>query len=252
MTDKCSAPENIFQPSARCAEVALRLCVFAGSLVIALVSAPNGWAGEVEVVVQGASDYLYRGTTETGNNPVLGVAIDWQATKRSFVGVEAHQAEVDGVAQRHRSFLIYAGTGVALGDKWYATALVSHREYPGSGREWDFTEFGVQLDHTAGWTFSVDYSPDYYEHNTTSVAAELGYRRDLSRRVYAYASVGAIEFSQSRFPDYQFGSVGAGLRLGQVVFDLSYHTNTEGNDSSFGMASFSNPRLVGQVSWRLR
>ncbi len=252
MTFRCATPENFVQPSIRCAEFALRLCLFTGCLVIGVFSAPNSWAGEVDVVVQGASNWIYRGTTETGNNPVLGVSIDWQATERSFVGVEAHQAEVDGVAQRHRSFLFYAGTGIALNDKWYATGLVSHREYPGSGREWDLTEFRVQLDHTAGWTFSVDYSPDYYEHNTTSVAAEVGYRRDLSRRLYAYASVGAIEFSESQFPDYQFGSVGAGFRLRNVVFDLSYHANTEGNDSSFGMAPFSNSRFVGQVSWRLR
>ena len=252
MTYKCAAPEIFLQPSRRCAGVVLRLCVFVGCLVLCVFPAPNSWAGDVEVTVQGASNWVYRGTTETGNNPVLGVAIDWQATKRSFVGVEAHQAEVDGVAQRHRSFLIYAGAGVALGEDWYATGLVSHREYPGSGREWDLTEFRVQLDHTAGWTFGVDYSPDYYEHDTTSVAAEVAYRRDLNRRVYAYASVGAIEFSQSQFPDYQFGSLGAGLRLGQVVFDISYRANTEGNDSSFGMAPFSNSRFVGQVSWRLR
>ena len=209
-------------------------------------------AGEVEVVLKGASNWVYRGTTETGNNPVVGLSLDWQATKRSFIGIEAHQAEVDGVAQRHRSVLVYAGTGLALSEKWYASGVVSHREYPGSGREWDFTEFKVQLDHTAGWTFAVDYSPDYYEHNTASVAAELGFRRELSRRVYGYASIGAIEFSESQFPDYQFGAIGAGFRLGRAVLDISYHANTEGNDSTFGMAQFSNSRFVGELSWRLR
>jgi len=256
MINHCALSLSRTKPSSRCDTPTTRAFVVFGYLSIATFTAscgaPNSHAGEAEIVLQGASNWIYRGTTETGNNPAIGIAVDWQVSDRSFVGFEAHQAEVDGVSQRHRSFLVYAGTGLALNERWYASGVVSHREFPGSGREWDFTEFKAQLDHTAGWTLSVDFSPDYYEHNTRSVAAEVGFRRDVTKRVYAYASVGAIEFSESQFPDYRYGSIGAGIRIGQVVLDLGYHANSEGNDSTFGVAAFSNPRLIGQLSWRVR
>jgi len=252
MTKNCTHPSIYSQPLRKC--VGIRSCTLASLICfcVGCFATSSSVAGDVQIVAQVASNWTYRGTTETGDNPAIGIAVDWQATERVFVGVEMHQAEVDAVSQRHRSFLVYAGAGMTLGKKWYATGLVSHREFPGSAREWDTTEFGLQFDHTAGWTFGVDYSPDYYEHNTAAIAADIGYRHELGRHLYVYGNVGVIEFSESRFPDYGFGSIGTGVRLGRVVLDVSYRANTEGSDSRFGMAPLSNPGFVAQLNWRLR
>lgn len=232
---------------------AKRSCFLLRGLSLLLCLAPTpSWAGDVEITAKAATDWMYHGTTETGGNPVAGLAFDWQLSEHSFVGLEAHQAEVESQPQRHRSVMIYAGTGRALSREWYGTISVSHREFPKSAREWDFTEFRLQLDHQNGWSITLEHSPNYYEHNTRSYAGELSYRRNLSNRFYTYASIGALELSGQQSSDYQYGQIGAGVRWGQVVLDLAYRANTEGDDGNFGQAALSDPRFVGTLSWRLR
>lgn len=221
-------------------------------LLVVLYAPALVMASNLEIVAQASSDLMYHGTTETGGNPAIGLAFDWQISDHAFVGIEAHQGEVDSDPQRHRSVMVYAGAGIPLGKQWYASGTVAHREFPGSTIEWDFTEFSVALDHTRGWTLSVDYSPDYYEHNTRAWVAELGYQRDIGQRFYAYASVGALELSSTEFTDYRFGQVGGGIRWKQLVFDLSYRANSEGDSTRFGGAALSDAKFVGQLSWRLR
>ena len=225
-----------------------------GTAVLACCSlhGENASATEVEIVALASSDYIYHGTTETGGNPAAGLAIDWQVTPRTFFGVEAHQAEVDGQPQRHRSVMVYAGAGFELGADWFATATVTHREFPKAVKEWDFTEFRVQLDHQSGWGASFDYSPDYYEHDTEAYVAEVRYQRDLNPNLYVYGALGALEFSADQFTDYRFGTVGFGYRLGPVVLDLAYLANSEGDDTEFGRAAYSDPSVIAALSWRLR
>ncbi len=221
-------------------------------LLALLIAPPCVVADDLEIVALASSDWWYHGTTETGGNPAIGFALDWEISDRVFAGIEAHQAEVDGPAQRHRSFLFYAGTGAPLTDDWYLSGIVSHREFPGSGREWDSTEFSVALDHIKGWTVSLDYSPNYYEHKTQAWITELGYRRDLGERFFAYASIGAVTLTSSRFTDYRFARVGGGVRWRRAVLDVSYRANSEGDSESFGAAALSDPRVVGQLTWRIR
>jgi len=235
-----------------CLRNAVRRAIKSAVSLTVLTASTSANADDIEVVALASSDWWYHGTTETGGNPAIGLAIDWEISDRVFVGVEAHQAEVDSVSQRHRSVMVYAGSGLAVTDQWYLSGTVAHREFPGSATEWDFTEFTVALNYSGVWTFSLDYSPDYYEHNTQAWTTELGYRRDLGERFFAYASVGAVTLTSSRFTDYRFGQLGGGVRWRRAVLDLSYRANSEGDSTSFGRADLSDPRVVAQLTWRLR
>ena len=224
------------------------LAISAGSSLLAGIAHAN----ELEIVALASSDYIYHGTTETNGNPAVGFAIDWQVTQRGFFGVEAHQAEVDGQPQRHRSVMVYAGAGFELGTDWFATAVVTHREFPKAVKEWDFTEFRLQLDHQSGWGATFDYSPDYYEHKTEAYTAEVRYQRELNESLYLHGSIGAVELSARRFTDYRYGTIGLGYRLGNAVLDLSYLVNSEGDSADFGRAAYSDSGVIAQLSWRIR
>ena len=218
-------------------------------LLVASVAA----AADVEVVAQASSDWMYHGLSETRGQPTFGLAADWQISARAFAGVELHQAVVKGRPQRQRSVMVYAGLGYPIGERFYASVNVQHREFPKAVKEWDFTEFEARLNHDSGWNLAVAFSPDYYEHNTRSVAAELGYRRQLTENFYAYAGVGLMEFSEdARFTDYRFGQVGGGYQLHRWVLDVAYRRNSEGPDTEFGRETYSSPKVVASLTWRLR
>ncbi len=205
------------------------------------------------MVAQFSSDWVYRGTTETAGEPSLGLNIEWQATPTVFFGLETHQAREVGDRQRQRSVMAYIGSGFELSENWFATATIAHREYPGSTIEWDFTELGIDVSHSSGLGFALDYSPNYYEHDTPSIAAELRYSKRLVKRAYWYAELGAVELTaKNTFDDHQYAALGLGGSVRTFNLDIAYRWNSLGSDGRFGQAEFSPSQFVFQLSYRIR
>ena len=207
------------------------------------------------MIAQISSDWLYHGTTETDGEPVIGVNAEWQFSEEWFGGVEAHEGKVKNVQQRQRSIMAYLGRGFSLSDDWFLTASLQHREFPGSAKEWDFTEFEVDLLHRSGLGFSVDYSPDYYEHSVQAAATEFRYSEALRGNSYWYAHVGALLLWDNPWfgdDDYQYAQIGAGSSVGAINLDIAYHWNSRGEDEDLAGARFSNPQFMVQVVYKLR
>lgn len=219
--------------------------------LLAMTGCPAA-AGEFGVVVQAASDWVYHGNSETLGEPVVGINAEWQSSAHFFVGVEAHRARVPGDQHREGSVMLYVGTGRPFGDGWYGTISALQREYPGSAKEWDFAELDIELSHRSGWLFELDYSPDYYEHDTAAVHASVGFTGRIDDRRYWSARGGTVELSDDDVIDHQYFRVGAGISRGSLNIDLSYGWNNGDQDSRFGKESVTSPGLVLQIAYRVQ
>lgn len=213
-------------------------------------------SGNLSLVAQTSSDWIYHGTSETLGEPTIGLNAEWQTPAGVFVGIEAHVAEQSNKTsdrQRQRSVMAYLGRGFEWGTDWFATVTLAHREFPGSAKEWDFTELGFNLNHSSGLDFTVDYSPDYYEHNTPSVAFEARYSKTLGKQSYWYAEAGLVELTASNtFDDHHYAALGFGASVKSINFDLAYRWNNRGSSSNFGREAFSPSQFVFQFSYRVR
>lgn len=232
---------------------AISLTVWLTGSLCSAVALAEPAAGSLGFVTQISSDWLYHGTTETLGEPVLGINAEWQSNGATFAGIEAHQARMPAEPQRQRSVMAYLGTGFALSESWFTTLSVQHREFPGSVKEWDFTEVSIDLAHRSGFGLRMDYAPDYYEHDIRAFAAEVRLSRPITPRSYWYAEVGALELSNEQsFDDHQYAQLGVGTSVSSLNLDLAYVWNSQGRDNTFGRERYSPAKLVLQVAYRLR
>ncbi|MEM7219368.1 MAG: hypothetical protein AAF515_13465 [Pseudomonadota bacterium] len=246
-----SLPQDVkaeFRPSTSLAVLAL---------TFTSIATPAYANDGLEIALLATSDWRYHGISETRRKPAIGIAFDWQVSETFFAGLEAHHAQVEGALQRQRSLMAYVGAGTRLGNDWYLSGSVSHREFPGSRKEWDFTEFEAQatrsLSSRSQVRFSVDYSPDYYEHNIQAWGIEGQYTMSLNDRWYVTLEAGRLAFSkQTAGPEYGYGRLGAGWRADNLLLEVSVNANTEGSDAAFGAEAYNDLVIVGQLTWRLR
>lgn len=207
---------------------------------------------EFGVVVQAASDWIYDGTTETRGEPSIGINGEWRAQPALFLGFEAHEANVRADRQRQRSISAYIGIDQSLGENWYTALSLQHREFPGSIKEWDFTEVILQFAYLDNVSLSLDYSPNYYARGTKGFGGVLSYTRNISRRTYWSAEVGSQQLSESRFVDYEYARLALGLSTSKLNIDISYGWNSEDGNLLFGNEPLLSPELLLQVSYRIK
>ncbi|MEM7281555.1 MAG: hypothetical protein AAF438_07995 [Pseudomonadota bacterium] len=217
----------------------------------------QGFAQEsanLSLVVLATSDWTYHGVSETRGEPSVGINLDWQPTRHLFLGVEAHQGRVSAERQREGSVMGYIGTGWSLSENWYGTLALQQREFPGSTKEWDITEFTTSFTHDSGLRASLSYSPDYYEHNTEAANIEIGYVHQSNRRWHWSFEAGTTEFfeDEPRFVDYQYARAGIGLSFGRSNVNVAYAWTNASATETFGAESNESPGLVVGFSYRVQ
>ncbi|MEM1230823.1 MAG: hypothetical protein AAGI15_09820 [Pseudomonadota bacterium] len=201
-----------------------------------------------------ASDWYYHGTSETLGRGAIGLNLQW-SSDAWFAGIEGHQADEDGVEsrQRQRAVMVYAGRRFVLSSLWHGSLSVSQREFPGSTKEWDYTEVQLVAAHRNGFQARLDYSPDYYEHDAASLGLTLRWLRPLGERAYGYVEAGALTLEErTRWQGHEFASAGVGLNWRSINGDLSYRWNSEGQSNNFGREDYSPSQFVLELAWRVR
>ncbi len=234
-----------------------RRCILMPIYTVCLVlsqplAAYENVSGEFGLVVQAVSNWVYDGTTETRDEPSIGINGEWRIKPTVFLGFEAHEASTVAEQQRERSIAAYIGIDRTLGKGWYTALSLQHREFPGSEIEWDFTELIFQVAYQKNWSLKLDYSPDYYERDTAAYGAELDYVRNFNSQSYWSVQVGVQEQVDSQFIDYEFVRFGIGLSTGSFNIDLSYGWNSEDGNVLFGNELILSPELLLQLSYRIK
>lgn len=232
-------------------QVSGRACGKLGCRLVLLFISHSALA-DTRVVVQAASDWVYHGTTETFSQAALGANIEWQGRSAFFAGVEAHQGVTPATQQRHRAVMAYAGYSQRFSEHWHGSATFARRFFPGAFKEWNYNELKLELAHASGWSMKLDYAADYYDHDTTALVGEVGYRRAFGEQQYGFASGGAAQLGAERFSDYEFARLGAGWSKARVNVEVSYGWNSEDGRPQFGDERLRSAEFLMQLSYQVR
>lgn len=211
-------------------------------------------AAKLSVILQASSDWIYHGVSETNGEPTIGFNLDYQPLPHLFFGLEAHQGRVENLRQRQGSVMGYLGTGKTLFKNWYATLAIQHREFPGSTKEWDFTEFTNTFTHQSGFSTQVSYSPDYYEHDVEALHFQADYTHQTQSRWFWRVQAGATQFFSGGpgFVNYEHALVGIGTSVNRWNVTASYAWTSAGPDDDFGGAPIESPGLIVGFSYRVQ
>ncbi|MFK7887563.1 MAG: TorF family putative porin [Gammaproteobacteria bacterium] len=212
-----------------------------------------GAAAQNAVTVEAfaASEPVYRGVSEAAGRPTVGASLEWGVSSDFFVAATAQASATPAVQQREQQLMFVGGWQKAWTDQVSLGLSLSHRAFPGSTKNWDSTELHAAIGLGRVGTIEVSYSPNYYDHETRAVAFALRANRELNRRFFVSAEAGAVEMSSERWPDYQYATLGLGLRQQQFVIEARSSFATNEGDNLFG-EPLDAPRLVLQTSYLFR
>ena len=233
----------------------------AGGVVLAGVAATA--QAEISGNVALTTDYVFRGISQTGEDPAVQGGFDYAHDSGFYLGTWASSLEFGEdssvVDPASMELDVYAGYSGNFTDALSYDVSVVHYMYPGasSSLNYDFTEVGAALGYdfgVAAITVGVAYSPDYFASSDTATYyyADLAVPLPSDFSVNFHVGQQNIDdnaaFGTPDYADYKVGVskdiAGFGLALDWVDTDLS-------QSECFGGSDLCDSRVVFTVSKEL-
>jgi uncharacterized protein (TIGR02001 family) len=192
------------------------------------------------------SDYVFRGISQSDENPAIQGNLDWNLSIDDStalkVGVWGSNVDFNDGDEASTEFDIYAGVTKTFG-KANVGGQVLYYAYPGaaSGLNYDFLEFTG----SAGYDFdvvavnaSIAYSPNYFADSDTGLYYRLGASAPLPCNFVLDGHIGYQTINDNTaagVPDYTDWALGVGYTISGVNLKLEYiDTNLSKSDIADG------------------
>ncbi len=169
-----------------------------------------------------STDYVWRGYSQTDNDPAISGSFDYTHSSGFYLGTWA--SNVDFGDDASVEIDLYAGFGGDIGDSGFSYDLGVLRYYY-DGENYDWNEYHV----SAGYSFfsaSINYSNNVYDSNEKGIYYTLGFDYDLPMDIALSAGVGfydydknAISTKSENHTDYH---IGISKEFAGFGWDLTY------------------------------
>jgi uncharacterized protein (TIGR02001 family) len=215
------------------------LCLAASTLMAA--SSVMAWESEdgqhsTSASVALSSDYMWRGYSQTDNEPAISGSFDYGHASGLYAGTWASNVDFAlGDDQAHIEIDAYAGFANEIGDTGLAYDVgVLRYMYPGTdGGDWN--EYYLSLSYSL-FNIGVAHSSDVYGSDEDGTYYSAGFDYDLPMNIALSTGVGYYDYDDKVFgtgspdsaTDYR---VGLSTELVGFGLDLTYtDTNSDGED----------------------
>ena len=237
---------------------------FAGSMALAaamVLSPASGLRAEIgqgslDASVTIASDYVFRGISQTLEDPALQLGLGFEHASGIFVGVWGSNVDFPSNALRENprnvEVDLYLGFSKQLVGDLAGSIVVTRYEYPSAdGRfEYSYSELGLGLLLRDQVGASVSYSDDFMGSGASSLVFEISGRHPLPRRVDLNLGMGYQDLGGGFFESYGFWSIGVSTTRSRMTIDLSYIGTDRAAERVFG--ALAGHRVVFTVTANLK
>lgn len=221
---------------------------------LALPATAPGGEGTLSVSAAVVSDYVFRGVSQTLEEPALQAGLRYERPGGLFAGLWA--STVDSpfyqlpAGAREVELDLYLGYGLELGGPWSLVASAVRYEYPAADEryDYDYLEWGLALQR-GPLALSSSWSDDGLGLYGESLAVELVARHPLSRRLELAGGLGRYDLG-TLDDAYLYWNLGLARRFGPVVVDLGYYDSDSAAEEHWpGLAG---ARAVLAATYRIR
>jgi len=221
------------------------LAVFASLPAIAQDKSAHTFTGNAAL----ATDYIFRGISQTGEEPAVSAGFNYGHTSGIFLGVWGSNVDFNDRDEAHLEIDLFGGIRREYRGVTWELGVI-HYAYPGAAdtRSYDYDELRLALGYdfnVVATTASINYSPNYFADSDTGVyyALELKAPIKLAFTPSLLAAIGRQTIEKNaRFgtPDYTDWRIGitvplAGFDLSATYFDTSLNraqcANTQNCDA---------------------
>ena len=173
------------------------------------------------------TDYVFRGYTQTGEDPAVQGGLDWAGSGGWYVGTWASNIDFGSGDDASVEVDIYGGYAWEANGVSYDVGVLYYA-YPGaeSSSGYDFVEayagLGYDLD-AVSLSGAVHFTPDNFGETGTGWYLTGGLSGALSDAVSVDANVGFSQVTEDFGEDYLDWNVGLSYAFSSVALDLRYH-----------------------------
>ncbi|MGH8251591.1 MAG: TorF family putative porin, partial [Steroidobacteraceae bacterium] len=190
------------------------------------------------------SDYVFRGVSQSEEDPTVQAGIDYLHPVGIFAGAFVARTDFPGSPFGSNpgavEFDAYLGFGRASGGDWAWDVAALSYEFPEStGFDYSYQELAANLHFRDILRLGATVSDDAAASSASGWTVEIELRRPLGDRFQLSGSLGHCEFERTDWGDYRYWDIGVSTVAGPVTFDLRYF-DTSGDVA----ASFLDPSLA--------
>lgn len=193
------------------------------------------------------TDYVFRGISQTDEDPTIQGSIGIESETGLFASVWAANVDFNDGDEAHIEIDYTIGYGNAVGDLEY-TAMFIYYTYPGAAGslDYDYWEAGLSMSYALGPvspTVSAYYADNFFADTGEAFYLTGGLSFAASEMVSVYGNIGKQWYDDAALTDAVDWNVGATLSAFDLDFDLKY----TGNDDD-GLGDLTDDRIVLSVS----
>lgn len=173
------------------------------------------------------TDYVFRGYTQTGEDPAVQGGLDWADSSGWYLGTWASNIDFGPGDDASVEVDFYGGHAWQANDVSYDVGLLYYA-YPGadSSSGYDFIEayasLGYDLD-TVSLSGAVHFTPDNFGETGTGWYVTGGLSGGFSDSLSVDANIGFSQVTEDFGEDYLDWNVGLSYSFSSLALDLRYH-----------------------------
>ena len=211
--------------------MALSTRILSAAILVAWVASSGTAAAQEESSIAAnlavTTDYVFRGYTQTGEDPAVQGGLDWADSSGWYVGTWASNIDFGPGDDASVEVDIYAGYTWDANDVSYDVGLLYYA-YPGadSNSGYDFVEAyaGLGFDlGTVSLSGAVHYTPDNFGETGTGWYMTGGLSSGLTDALSVDANVGLSQVTEDFGEDYLDWNLGLSYSFSRLALDLRYH-----------------------------
>ena len=217
-----------------------------------LLAGATAQAHEFHGYVSLVSDYVFRGASQSNEDPTAQGGLDYVHASGMFAGIFASGTDYPGNALGASPGSVeldaYLGYSRAAGRDWSWDVAAFHYDFPDStGFDYSYQELAANLHFRDVVRIGATASDDAAGGGAGGWTAEVELRRGLDRGFLLSGSLGYYSFERSDWTDYLYWDFGVSAVAGAFTFDLRYY-DTDSDYAGFAGGSLTGSRVVGSVS----
>lgn len=207
------------------------MCLAATSVLAA--SSAIAWESEdgqhsVTANVLLGTDYIFRGVSQTDNNPTIQGGLDYGHASGLYVGTWASNVDFDD-AEYSSEFNLYGGFASEIGDTGIGYDIGALRYYyPGTSGDTDFNELYASLSYSY-FTFGIAHTGNVFNDGNDATYYNLGFEYGLPYDITLAAGIGYQDFDNEEVSGQSYNDYM--ISLSKTMFDLDFAVTWTDTDS---------------------
>jgi len=199
-------------------------------LVILLVSF-SASAADITGYAVLTTDYVFRGVSNSDNDPAAQLGIDVSFDSGVFLGAWASTVDMSNppFSERDREVIYYIGYNHNVASDWTIGAHYLAYRYPASDGlfDYDYDEYMLTVNFRDWAWFEYAYSPDLYSsgYSTDNYRAHVEW--PMPHLITGSAGLGYYDVSGLTGESYSYWELGIMRPLGVADLDLRYHDTNQ-------------------------